>query len=120
MKLIQKIALRLSIVLIPVIALWAMIFYFVTVEEINDEVDDLLRSYSEQLIAKKLANQELPVADIIAGMHYSISRLPKNTPTRTRARNIMIPNYISMKLTKMNQPGFSRPFSMMPKDDISN
>ena len=108
MKLIQKIALRLSMVLIPVIALWAMIFYFVTVEEINDEVDDLLRSYSEQLIAKKLANQELPVADIIAGMHYSISR------------NIMIPNYISMKLTKMNQPGFSRPFSMMPKDDISN
>ncbi len=72
MKLIQKIALRLSMVLIPVIALWAMIFYFVTVEEINDEVDDLLRSYSEQLIAKKLANQELPVADIIAGMHYSI------------------------------------------------
>ena len=60
MKLIQKIALRLSMVLIPVIALWAMIFYFVTVEEINDEVDDLLRNYSEQLIAKKLANQELP------------------------------------------------------------
>lgn len=75
MKLIQKIALRLSMVLIPVIALWAMIFYFVTVEEINDEVDDLLRSYSEQLIAKKLANQELPVADIIAGMHYSISQV---------------------------------------------
>lgn len=75
MKLIQKIALRLSMVLIPVIALWAMIFYFVTVEEINDEVDDLLRSYSEQLIAKKLANQELPVTDIIAGMHYSISQV---------------------------------------------
>lgn len=75
MKLIQEIALRLSMVLIPVIALWAMIFYFVTVEEINDEVDDLLRSYSEQLIAKKLANQELPVADIIAGMHYSISQV---------------------------------------------
>lgn len=75
MKLIQKIALRLSMVLIPVIALWAMIFYFVTVEEINDEVNDLLRSYSEQLIAKKLANQELPVADIIAGMHYSISQV---------------------------------------------
>lgn len=75
MKLIQKIALRLSMVLISVIALWAMIFYFVTVEEINDEVDDLLRSYSEQLIAKKLANQELPVADIIAGMHYSISQV---------------------------------------------
>lgn len=75
MKLIQKIALRLSMVLIPVIALWAMIFYFVTVEEINDEVDDLLKSYSEQLIAKKLANQELPVADIIAGMHYSISQV---------------------------------------------
>lgn len=75
MKLIQKIALRLSMVLIPVIALWAMIFYFVTVEEINDEVDDLLRSYSEQLIAKKLANQEVPVADILAGMHYSISQV---------------------------------------------
>lgn len=75
MKLIQKIALRLSMVLIPVIALWAMIFYFVTVEEINDEADDLLESYTEQLIDKKLAHQELPEANIIAGRHYSISRV---------------------------------------------
>ena len=75
MKLIQKIALRLSMVLIPVIALWAMIFYFVTVEEINDEADDMLESYTEQLIDKKLAHQELPEANIIAGRHYSISRV---------------------------------------------
>ena len=75
MKLIQKIALRLSMVLIPVIALWAMIFYFVTVEEINDEADDLLESYAELLINKKLKHQDLPEANIIAGRYYSISQV---------------------------------------------
>lgn len=96
MKLIQKIALRLSMVLIPVIALWAMIFYFVTVEEINDEVDDLLRSYSEQLIAKKLANQELPVADIIAGMHYSISQVTEEyADSHPRTKNYDSELYIN-------------------------
>ena len=75
MKLINNIAIRLSLALMPVIALWAMVFYFVMVDEINDEADDLLESYAEQLMVKKLSGQELPVTNIMTDGHYSISQV---------------------------------------------
>ena len=60
MKLIYRIALRLSLILIPLMALWATLFYFMMVEEINDEADDTLEDYSELIIIRKLAGRELP------------------------------------------------------------
>ena len=60
MKLIYRIALRLSAVLIPLMALWATLFYFMTVDEINDEADDALADYSELIIVRMLAGRELP------------------------------------------------------------
>ena len=47
MKLIYNISLRLSLVLFPLIALWAVVFYFTMMDEINDEADDALEDYSE-------------------------------------------------------------------------
>ena len=75
MKLIDNLAIRLSLALMPVIALWAMVFYFVMVDEINDEADDLLESYAEQLMVKKLSGRELPVTNIMTDGHYSISQV---------------------------------------------
>ena len=60
MKLIYRIALRLSLILIPLMALWATLFYFMMVEEINDEADDTLEDYSELIIIRMLAGRELP------------------------------------------------------------
>ena len=59
MKLIYRIALRLSLILIPLMALWATLFYFMMVEEINDEADDTLEDYSELIIIRMLAGREL-------------------------------------------------------------
>lgn len=73
MKLIHNIAVRLAMALLPVIALWAMIFYFVMVDEINDEADDLLEVYAEQLMTKKLSGHELPEANIMTDKHFSIA-----------------------------------------------
>ncbi len=78
MKLIHNIAVRLSMALLPVIALWAMVFYFVIVDEINDEADDLLESYAEQLMVKKLSGKNLPVANIMTDGHYSISEVAES------------------------------------------
>ena len=58
MKLIYRIALRLSLILIPLMALWATLFYFMMVEEINDEADDTLEDYSELIIIRMLAGRE--------------------------------------------------------------
>ena len=46
MKLIYRIALRLSLFLVPLMALWATLFYFTMVDEINEEADDALDDYS--------------------------------------------------------------------------
>lgn len=60
MRLTQSIALRLSLVLLPLIAAWAVIFYFGMVNEINDEADDSLEDYSERIMLKVLAGEQLP------------------------------------------------------------
>lgn len=60
MKLIYRIIIRLSIALSAVLAFWAVFFYFAIIDEINDEVDDSLEDYSEQIIMRFLAGEELP------------------------------------------------------------
>jgi signal transduction histidine kinase len=42
---------------------WATVFYFIVVDEINDETDDALRSYSHQIIRRALAGEALPSQD---------------------------------------------------------
>ena len=72
MKLIVRIALRLSVVLLPLMALWAMLFYFTMVDEINDETDDALDDYSELIIVRMLAGRELPPLNNGSNNSYSI------------------------------------------------
>ena len=73
MKLIYRIALRLSLILIPLMALWATLFYFMMVEEINDEADDTLEDYSELIIIRMLAGRELPSLNSGSNNSYSIT-----------------------------------------------
>lgn len=60
MKLIHRINIRVSLVLLVLLAGWAGIFYFIIIDEINDETDDSLEDYSEQIITRALAKQNLP------------------------------------------------------------
>lgn len=60
MKLIYRIVIRLSLLLTLVLGLWASFFYVTLIDEINDEVDDALEDYSEQIIIRSLAGEELP------------------------------------------------------------
>lgn len=77
MKLIYRIALRLSAVLIPLMALWATLFYFMTVDEINDEADDALADYSELIIIRMLAGRELPPLNSGSNNSYSITPIDR-------------------------------------------
>lgn len=73
MKLIYRISLRLSVVLLPLIALWAAFFYFKMVDEINDEADDALEDYSELIIIRMLAGQQLPQLNEGSNNNYTIT-----------------------------------------------
>ena len=72
MKLIYRVALRLSLVLMPLMALWATLFYFTMVDEINDEADDTLEDYSELIITRMLVGHELPPLNNGSNNSYSI------------------------------------------------
>lgn len=60
MKLIYYTLLRISIALTLVLGIWATFFYMTMIDEVNDEVDDSLEDYSEDIIIRALAGEELP------------------------------------------------------------
>ena len=60
MKLMYRIAMRLALVLLPLMAVWAGFFYFKTLDEVNDETDDALDEFTEKVIARMLSGRELP------------------------------------------------------------
>ena len=60
MKLFHLVLWRLSLALVVVFTVWAWLFYLAIIEEVNDEVDDSLEDYSEQLIVRALLGEEMP------------------------------------------------------------
>ena len=66
-----RIALRLAMVLLPLMAAWAALFYFKTLDEINDETDDALDEFSDIVISRVLSGREMP-SNIGANILYDI------------------------------------------------
>ena len=60
MRLMYRIAMRLALVLLPLMAIWAGFFYYRTLDEVNDETDDALDEFTEKVIARMLSGRELP------------------------------------------------------------
>ena len=75
MKLIYKVTLRLALILLPIITLWAVIFYYTMIEEINDESDDSLVEYAETIIRRQLAGYPLPLPGNGSNNSYTIEPL---------------------------------------------
>jgi len=55
--------------------LWATFFYIAMIDEINDEVDDALEDYSEQIIVRFLAGEELPSKSSNSNNQYYLSEI---------------------------------------------
>ena len=60
MKLVNRITYRLSAALLILFAVWGALFYFIMIEEINDEADDTLEDYSEVIISRKRRGIDMP------------------------------------------------------------
>lgn len=60
MKLLHRISLQLSWVLLICFAGWGTLFYYIIVDEINDETDDALEEYADFIIVRALTGEKLP------------------------------------------------------------
>ena len=76
MKLIYKVTRRLAVVVLPVLLLWATVFFFAMVSEVNDETDDSLDDYAEMIVRRVVAGDELPTPGDGSNNTYSIELLP--------------------------------------------
>ena len=76
MKLIYKVTIRLAVVIMPVLLLWAIAFYFTMVHQVNDETDDSLDDYAEMIARRVIGGDELPTPGDGSNNTYSIELLP--------------------------------------------
>ena len=60
MRLVYNVVLRVSIAVVLLFTLWGVIFYYSILDEVDDELNDALEVYSDQIIKRTLANRELP------------------------------------------------------------
>jgi signal transduction histidine kinase len=95
MKLLHRINLNISIALLILFALWGTIFYYLIIDEINDETDDSLEHYSEYIITQALAGEKLPEKENGTNNSYYITEVNaeyanKNPSVRYLDDNIYI------------------------------
>ena len=55
--------LRILIPVTVIVSLWTVGFYYAMIDEVEDEVDDQLDLYAEQIIRKQLRGEEVPTED---------------------------------------------------------
>lgn len=70
MKLLHVVTLRLSLLATVVLALWSVFFYMAVVKEVDDETDDQLEIYAEQILRRALAGEELPTGSSGSNNQY--------------------------------------------------
>ena len=75
MKLFHQVLAHLLLGVVVVLLGWAVCFYMGIVEEINDEVDDSLEDYSELIIIRSLAGEELPSNDNGSNNQYFLQKI---------------------------------------------
>jgi len=70
--LIYHITSKLAVTLAIISSIWALLFYFIIIAEINDETDDSLEEYTENIITRALAGEALPSSDNGTNNSYHI------------------------------------------------
>lgn len=78
MKLIYYVIIRISLALSVLLTGWAVFFYFAVMDEVNDEADDSLEDYSEIIIIRALAGEELPSKNTASNNQYFLREVTEN------------------------------------------
>lgn len=75
MKLFSVVMRQMSLFFVLVLTVWAALFYVAVMEEVNDEVDDALEDYSEGLMIRALAGEDMPEANAGSNNQYYLNEV---------------------------------------------
>ena len=75
MKLTRRIALILAVALVPIMVLWAVLFYLSVEREVVEEADDALEEYAELIITRYTEGRVLPALNSGGKSIYSLEPL---------------------------------------------
>lgn len=70
MKLLHASTLRLSLLAACIMAFWSVLFYYAMIAEVNDEIDDTLENFSEDIMMRSLAGDSLPSKSVGSNNQY--------------------------------------------------
>lgn len=104
MKLINYTLLRISVILPFIIAIWAAFFYFAMIDEINDETDDALENYSDQIIQKWLTEEQLPPSGEASNNSFELKEISEAYAKSQHLKNIFTDSMVYIPNKKETEP----------------
>lgn len=116
MKFIYRIILSLSALMLVFMTVWGIFFFRAMESEITDETDDMLETYSADIIMKWLSGAEIPSIDNGSNNTYYIRKVsPEYAASVPRISYENAEIYIASK--KENEPARIRHHIFMDEDD---
>ncbi len=88
MTLLNRSLKYLSISLLPVVSLWAVVFYFNMLDEIKESVDEGLENYKRLLIQKARTSPEILTKDRMGENFFSVSEISRERALSARDRYV--------------------------------
>lgn len=104
MKLINHTLTRISIILPFIMAIWAAFFYFAMIDEINDETDDALENYSDQIIHKWLTEEQLPASGEASNNSFELKEVTELYATSLHRINAYTDSMVYIPTKKETEP----------------
>ena len=104
MKLINHTLTRISIILPLIMAIWAAFFYFAMIDEINDETDDALENYADQVIHKWLTEEQLPASGEASNNSFELVEISKIHATSMHRQNLYTDSMVYIPSKKETEP----------------
>lgn len=104
MKFIYHIMLRVALSLSVVLGVWAILFYCLIVDEVNDETDDVLEDYAAMIIQNFLAGEEMPTNDNGSNNTYYLRAINPDSVTLAKQEEGFFNADIYIKYKRENEP----------------
>lgn len=117
-KFINHIMLRVSLWLLALLIAWAVLFFYMIVDEVNDETDDVLEDYSAMIIQNFLAGEKMPLNDNGSNNTYYLKAIGADSLDIVISKQGFANEDIYINYKKENEP--ARVLRQVFKDNQEN